>query len=107
MTIEALTTNLHNPEITVEIQENPYEGVTELQLLAPPNVEIAELIKIYNQHQLDIINYLHLDKNDFMFKLSNIASIVKRLNGSFKVEYLGDNDGTLISIILPRNKQIE
>lgn len=103
----ALSADSHNTKFTVEIQENPYEGATEIQILSSPNKNISELIELYKKHHSDIINYLHLDKNDFLFKLSNVASIIRRLNGSFSIEYLGDKDGNLISILLPRNKQLD
>ena len=106
-TFEALLPQNKVAEIQVEIQENPYDGVTEIQMLAPPNIEVKDLINLYNNHSSDIINYLQYDKGNFLFKISNIASIIRRLNGSFKIDYLGDNDGILVSLILPRNKQIE
>lgn len=103
----ALSSNIKNMNFTVEIQENPYEGATEIQILTSPNLHIKDLIQIFKDHPSDIINYLQQDKYDFLFKLSNIASIVRRLNGSFGIDYLGDNDGSLINILLPRNKQID
>ena len=103
----ALSSNVKNMNFTVEIQENPYEGATEIQIMTSPNLHVKDLIQIFKDHPSDIINYLQQDKYDFLFKLSNIASIVRRLNGSFGIDYLGDNDGSLISILLPRNKQID
>lgn len=104
---DALLPENKSAEIQVEIQENPYDGVTEIQMLAPPNIEVKDLINLYNNHSSDIINYLKYDKGDFLFKISNIASLIRRLSGSFKIDYLGDNDGILVTFILPRNKQIE
>jgi len=105
--LQALSVNTHNIVITVEIQENLFEGATEIQILSSANSSVKELIKLYKQHSSDIISYLKYDKYDFLFKISNISSHVRRLNGSFSIEYLGDNDGNLISIQLPRNKQLD
>ncbi|HRP02975.1 MAG TPA: CHASE domain-containing protein [Candidatus Kapabacteria bacterium] len=103
----ALSSNLKEMQFTVEIQENPYEGATEIQVLTSPNIGIIDLIKIYKTNAVDIINFLQYDKYDFLFKLSNIASLVRRLNGSFTIDSLGEKDGNLITILLPRNKQLE
>jgi len=103
----ALSSNNTKMSFTVEIQENPFEGATEIQILTSTNADIKDLIYLYKNHSTDIISYLNQDKYDFLFKLSNIASLIRRLNGSFGIDYLGDNDGNLITIQLPRNKQID
>lgn len=97
----------NNSIFTVEIQENPYEGATEIQILSSANEELIELINIYKQNFNNIANYLKYDKNDFLFKISNAASIIRRINGSFSIETLSLKDGNLITIQLPRNKQVD
>jgi PAS domain S-box-containing protein len=105
--LNILSTDSTNIRFDIIMQENTYEGATEIQILASPNSLVESMINIYKLNSRDIINYLKNDKMDILFEVSKIASQVRRLNGSFSVESLGGTDGNLITIQLPLNKSIE
>jgi PAS domain S-box-containing protein len=104
--LEILSTDSTDVKFDIVMQENPYEGATEIQILASPNSLVESMINIYKANSRDIINYLKNDNKDILFEISKIASYVRRLNGSFVIDSLGSTDGNLITIQLPLNKTV-
>lgn len=106
-TFSALSSNGLKPIFDTTIQEKTTEGMTEIKIKSPSNIEVKQLIDIYQKYSTEIVNHLDKDQNDFIYRLSNIASICRRLNGIFDIEYLGEKDGLLTTFKLQRNKQVE
>lgn len=100
---DALTQFKSNSEITINAQENPYEKMTEIQILGSKNEITEEMISIYKNNLNSLIDVLKYDKNDVIFNLSKISSIIRRMNGIITIETFGGDDGNLIMINLPLN----
>ncbi|MFW6232840.1 MAG: CHASE domain-containing protein, partial [Bacteroidota bacterium] len=94
-------------EITVQAQENPYEGATEIQILTPGDTLVEDMIKLYKNSRGNLIEALKDDKKDILLRLATAASNVRRLNGSLSVDSFGPEEGNVVMLTLPRNKKIE
>lgn len=105
--VSALSEGLEACTVKVNAQENHYEGATELQVLTSPNKKIEELIYIYNNNLNSLIDALKYDKKDVLLRFALGASTIRMMNGSFKIESFGNNEGNVVLITLPLNKPQE
>lgn len=103
--IQALSEHVEKIDITMNIQDNPYEGATEIQILSGANPVVAELIEIYKKNSNNLIDSLKFDKNDVLLHLGIASSMFRMMNGNMSVETFGPEDGNLIQITMPTNKQ--
>ena len=97
----ALTQNKEGMALTVNVQENQYEGLTELQIMSSENALTEEMIHVFKNNQENQIDILKFDKDDVLFSLSKAASSIRRLNGSFNAETFGGDEGNIVMINLP------
>lgn len=102
--ILALTSGEDGCTITVNAQENTYEGATEIQILSDSNPLVSEMIELFKYNSDNLIDALKVDKKDVLLRLASIQSNVRRMNGSMSAESLGSEDGNLIIINMPMNK---
>jgi PAS domain S-box-containing protein len=93
-------------EIQIYAQENIQEGATEIQILAPYNSIVAEMIELYKNNKNNLIEVLKQDKRDILLRFAVAASLLRKMSGNISLESLGQNDGNLASISLPLNKRI-
>ena len=92
-----------NYEINVEI--NPFEGAVELQILSSANALISEMIELYQKNSNNILDAIKFDKEDALISITRMASTMRLLRGSFKIDTFGPDDGNLISIVFKSNKK--
>ncbi len=105
--ILALTEGIETSDVSVIANSNPYEEAAEIQILTGPNKFVAEMIEVYKKNTSNIIESLKIDKNDVMLNLALANSKLHILNGTMSVETFGAEEGNLIQINLPVNKQTE
>lgn len=99
----ALTEKSKSAKIQFFAQENHYENVLELQIIAPQIEEVATLIKKYNISSTNIINNLEYDEDNILFRLAVAASKLRRVGGSMSVDTLGE-EGNVALLTLPLAK---
>ncbi|MBL7999581.1 MAG: CHASE domain-containing protein [Candidatus Kapabacteria bacterium] len=90
--------------ITINAEENTYESVVEIQILSMQNDLVAEMIKKYNVCSRNLIDSLHEDKENIMFRLGVASSQLRRISATMSVETLG-SDGNVALITIPMAKQ--
>jgi PAS domain S-box-containing protein len=98
--IKALIASSENIRLDINVEENPNEGATEIQILTGPNDLAAKMIALYNEHINNITEYLDKDQEDIMLNLSIAASMSRVMHGNMKVETMG-KDGNLVQLTLP------
>lgn len=103
---DALSSGMKECHFTISVQENPYEGATEIQILSSSNALVEELIKIYKDNKNHIIDALKYDKRDIMLDLAIVESNIRRMNGSMNVDSIGE-DGNIVMLTMPLNKPQE
>lgn len=91
-----------NYEINVEV--NPYEGAVELQILSSGNELVHNMINIYAANSENIVDAMKYDKDDILISITRMASTMRLLRGSFKVDSFGPKEGNLISIIFKAHR---
>lgn len=101
-----LATNNNAVNFDVNIEINPYEGATEIQILTTGNKLVSEMIELYNKNSTNIIEALKFDKEDLLVRMTRMNSSIRLLRGSFKIETFGADDGNLISMIFKSNKKM-
>lgn len=97
---EAMSGEKDTCRLEITAQENHSEGATEIQILAEANPMVENMIKIYKENKLHIIDALQYDKNNIIMDLSIVESNIRRLNGTMLVDTLG-KDGNFITLTLP------
>lgn len=103
---DALSSGMKECHFAITVQENPYEGATEIQILSSANALVEELIKVYKDNKNHIIEALQHDKRDIMLDLAIVESNVRRMNGSMSVDSIGE-DGNIVMLTMPLNKPQE
>ncbi len=103
--IAALSEGSVAPTVEVVAEENTVEGVLELQLLAPANEHVSSMIEQYNSSLNNLIDDLHLDQDNIMFRLGVAASQFRRMNCSVSIASLGV-DGNVVLLTIPAVKAI-
>lgn len=103
----ALSEGVEKIVLDVNASANPHEGAAELQILSGPNKLVSEMIELYKKHSADIIGSLKQDKNDVMLNLAMAKSKLQTISGTMSVESFGAEEGNLVQISMPINKQIE
>lgn len=104
--ILSLSEGLEKSEIQIEVESNEYEKALVIQILAPPNELVYEMIQLYKQYSDNLIDALRYDKNEIVFRLAKAASKIRIINGSFNVESFGKNDQNLVIISLPMMRKV-
>lgn len=99
--LHSLISDKKDVVIDATIQENHYEGATEIQLLGPGNAEVAEMITLYKENSTKIIEIIRFDKKDIINNLAKAASLIRRMNGTMTVETFGGEDGNVVMLTLP------
>ncbi|MDT3740926.1 MAG: CHASE domain-containing protein [Candidatus Kapabacteria bacterium] len=89
----------------INIEDNPYDGVVEIQILSSGNKVVFDLFEIYKNNSLNIIEVLEKDVEDVLIKITRVASNMRMLRGGFKVDSFGPEDGNLISIMFKGTKK--
>lgn len=102
---QALSMGLKECNIQVNAQENPYEGATEIQILGSGNKQVEELIEVYKGNMNKLIEALEKDENDILLSFAKAASNIRMMNGFIKIETFGGDEGNVVLINLPLNKQ--
>jgi PAS domain S-box-containing protein len=104
--IQSLTQNEPDSKVEMFIQENQFEKMTEVQILASENVLTDNMIALYKGSH-SIIEDLSKDNDDVLFRLASASSIIKRLNGTITIDSFGGKDGNVVMISLPLNNIAE
>lgn len=105
--IDALTDGSGSNEIKINAQENPFEAATELQILTPASSRSIKMVNLYNENLNNLINALKYDKKDILLRIALTASTIRMMNGTMKIDALGENEGIIVQITLPLNKPAE
>ncbi len=105
MCFGTLCTGLENQTVTVQAEENTYEGATEIQILGPGNDVVERMINAYKFKKSGIIDALEDDEGDVLLNLAIIESDIRRLNGSVTIESFGGEEGNVIMMTLPLQKR--
>lgn len=93
-------------KIQIYAQENYYENVLELQIMAPANETISSMIKRYNISTGNFIENLKFDVDNILFRLGVAASQLRRMNGNMSAESM-DEEGNVVLITLPMPKNAD
>lgn len=94
-------------EIEVNVRVNSYEKVAEIEILAPCDETVAQLIAIYKQHGSNLVDALVYDNNDALFNIGLAVSSARRLNGTIMIDSLGDGAENVCMITLPLAKTVK
>jgi len=93
-------------DLQININDNPFEGATEVQILSSANEEVTDLVELYRKNTNNLIDMLKYDKNDVLLSLAISASMFRMMNGTMTVDTFGKEEGNLVQITLPLNKQV-
>jgi PAS domain S-box-containing protein len=105
MCFGTLCTGQENQTVTIQAEENTFEGATEIQILGPGNAVVEKMINAYKSKKSGIIDALEEDEGDVLLNLAIIESNVRRLNGSVVIESFGGDEGNVIMMTLPLQKK--
>jgi PAS domain S-box-containing protein len=103
--IKALYYGTTETTIELNIQPNTYEKTAEIQILAPANKHVSEMLWILKRGKDVLLESLEVDEHSILFRLALAASIIRRMNGSAVFEAL-EEDGNVVMITLPA-KQLD
>lgn len=101
----SLSEDIEICEIQIQASENPYEGATEIQILTNGNPLVSDMIKIFKDNSHNLIESLAKDKEDIIMHFAIAASKFRMLNGTMTLETFGHEDGNIVQLTLPLNKQ--
>ncbi len=104
--ISALTEGLTNQQVDFSIEINDFDGTVSLQILAPPNPFVSDLISLYKESMDDIIDILKDDKEEVIFRFAKAASKIRIMNGQVSFDTFGRDDQNLSTINLPLKRKI-
>lgn len=102
----ALSEGMDSSDIHVTGVENTHEGATEIQIITGGNILVSDIIEVYKANKYKLIEALKEDKNDVMLRFAKAASLFRLMNGTMTLETFGHEDGNVVQITLPINKQI-
>ncbi len=102
----ALSEGNENSEIQVTGIENTHEGATEIQVVTGGNALVSDIIEVYKANKYKLIEALKDDRNDVMLRFAKAASLFRLMNGTMTLETFGHDDGNVVQITLPINKQL-
>lgn len=100
-----LSTGSESMSYEINIEDNPYDGVVEIQILSSGNKVVFDLFEIYKNNSLNIIDVLQFDVEDVLIKITRVASSMRMLRGGFKIDSFGPEEGNLISIMFKGNQK--
>ncbi|MBI5323772.1 MAG: CHASE domain-containing protein [Ignavibacteriae bacterium] len=99
-----LSINSSKVNFQISSVENPYEGVTDIQLICDSNQLLNEMITLFKEFKDSIFEALKNDKNDIMFNLAVAASNIRILNGTMTIDTLEPDNMNIVQITLPLNE---
>lgn len=105
-TLLALSEGLGRCEMQIDIEVNDYEKALTLQILAPPNPLVHDMIELYKQYSNNLIEALKFDKNEIVFRFAKAASKIRIINGSYSLDSFGREDQNIAIISLPLQRKI-
>ncbi len=88
-------------DIEINARVNSFEKVAEIEILAPYDETVAQLIAIYKQHGSNLVDALIYDNNDALFNIGLAISSVRRLNGTIMIDSLGEGTENVCLLTLP------
>jgi PAS domain S-box-containing protein len=98
--LEALHFGLQRSTTEIVVQMNSYEKNAEIQILAPANPYVGQMIANLKKDKEGLLEALEQDEHSILFRLALAASIIRRMSGTAAFEGL-DEDGNVIMITLP------
>lgn len=102
----ALASGMTKCEIQVTAEDNPHESATEVQILGAGNKLVEDMIQAYKYNMSNLIDALKVDTDDVVLRLAIAASNFRRMSGNMTVETFGNEEGNIIMITLPGQKQL-
>lgn len=89
-------------EISALVLKNDFENALEIEILVQNNNELTDIINIYRQYSEDLFEAMLKDDDDYIYNIALAESDLRRMNGTFKMENLDENENVII-ITIPIN----
>ncbi|MES2764520.1 MAG: CHASE domain-containing protein [Bacteroidota bacterium] len=99
--IKALLEGSTAKTIEIIIVPNSYEQSAEIQILAPANEHVSQMLGLLKKGKNTLLESLESDEYSVLFRLAVGASIIRRMSGTAAFEALDENDGNVVMITLP------
>jgi PAS domain S-box-containing protein len=94
--LDALTEDVNEGEIAISAKEIPGQDLTEIRIVCPTSELVTEMVNIFNKNINTLIDSLKYDKKDIILKLALSMSKYRMINGTMKINSLGDKGNEVL-----------